>query len=238
MRAGAEAEATKAAAVVNETEAFGRRVSFEKQQSETEFTKKRRQRDEAEELGEIIQRFAELPPTERELRRFDFSAQIAAIIPGKRTREHFVSKLVKAPGAVAAEEPASKKGVYVLRLEDSTYYVGKSTDIEARILQHKSGNGASFTASLGETAVSVALMTRGSIEDLEAWERAETLERMYKHGIRNVRGWMFVTPVLSTEQQELAFQQICARKELCSICGRHTHFAAQCFANGRVAWAI
>ena len=73
---------------------------------------------------------------------------------------------------------------------------------------------------------------------LDQWERLETLERMYKHGIEKVRGWKFTTPVMSQDQHDNAFQQICASKKLCTKCGRGRHFSKNCFANSMAAWAL
>ena len=240
LRAEAEVTSARSAAAVNEAEAFGRKVATEKLQWETEDLRKRKAMDDVMEAGEVIQRFAKASKAERELTRFEFSAQIVSLIPSKRTRDRFVAKLVKASTAdsASASASASASGVYVLKLSDNTYYVGQSTNKEARIEQHRTGGGASFTAELGSTSVSVAPFTMGQTTDLEAWERAETLERMHKHGINNVRGWVYVTPVMSPHQREDAFQQICARKQLCSTCGRPSHFAAQCFANGKATWAL
>ena len=96
--------------------------------------------------------------------------------------------------------------------------------------------GASFTA--GKNAGRVDPFTRRGDRSLDEWERAETLERMYKHGIEKVRGWMFTTPVMSQDQHDNAFQQICASKKLCTKCGRSGHFAKNCFANSMAAWAL
>ena len=242
LRAEAEVTSARSAAAVNEAEAFGRKVATEKLQWETEDLRKRKAMDDVMEAGEVIQRFAKASKAERELTRFEFSAQIVSLIPSKRTRDRFVAKLVKASTAdsasALASASASASGVYVLKLSDNTYYVGQSTNKEARIEQHRTGGGASFTAELGSTSVSTAPFTMGQTTDLEGWERAETLERMHKHGINNVRGWVYVTPVMSPQQREDAFQQICARKQLCSTCGRPSHFAAQCFANGKATWAL
>ena len=73
---------------------------------------------------------------------------------------------------------------------------------------------------------------------LDQWERLETLERMYKHGVEKVRGWIYNTPVMSSNQREDATQQICAYKKLCSKCGRMGHFAAACYANAKAAWML
>ena len=90
--------------------------------------------------------------------------------------------------------------------------------------------------TVGKEAVRVSPYTAPIPGHLEAWERAETLERMFRHGIEKVRGWIFTTPVMSQDQHDNAFQQICASKKLCTKCGRMGHFAAACYANTKAAW--
>ena len=190
----------------------------------------------AEELGEVIKRFAAAPQAEREMQRHAFSAQIASLLPSKGSLVRFVTKLIKAP-APAQTGATSQAGVYVLRLEDGSYYVGESTNKDARVAQHRAGQGASFTAALGATAVREEPLTKDCGGDLEAWERAETLERMHKHGIVKVRGWIFTTPVMSPDQHEEAFRQVCSRKKLCATCGSYGHFASTCYKGARAQWA-
>lgn len=47
-----------------------------------------------------------------------------------------------------AEKPAvSRHFVYVLECSDGTLYTGWTTDVEARVKTHNSGNGAKYTRS-------------------------------------------------------------------------------------------
>ena len=239
FRSEADAASIKAAASVNEAEALARRQSVNRQNDELATAKqaaqerrKRKALEEAAELDDAIKRFVAASPADRAIRRYAFAAQIEPWFPAKRTRDSFVAKLVKAPVLV----PATKAGVYVLRLEDGTYYVGESQDTDVRVAQHLAGEGASVT--VGKDAVRVSPYTAPIPGHLEAWERAETLERMFRHGIEKVRGWMFTTPVMSPDQRESAFEQICVYKKLCTTCGRGGHFAASCFANSKAQWSL
>ena len=96
--------------------------------------------------------------------------------------------------------------------------------------------GASCIGDRGETAVRVEPFTSRGERSLDEWERLETLERMYKHGMEKVRGWMYKTLVMSPMQRDDAAQQICAYKRLCGKCGRVGHFAVACFASTKAAW--
>ena len=122
-------------------------------------------------------------------------------------------------------------GVYVLKNpQHNIYYVGKSDNVRARIGEHLAGTGAVCTREFGPTSVRVSPLTKGSTADLEAWERDETLELMYVHGIDKVRGWVFASSwaKLNQVEHEMAWRQICARKDLCYMCGEKGHFGTQC----------
>jgi predicted GIY-YIG superfamily endonuclease len=127
-------------------------------------------------------------------------------------------------------------GVYVLRTTAGMYYVGKSNDIEARIEDHRRGSGAACLNG-SHFHVVTNLLTSGSVDDLESWERNETLQSMRAYGIDNVRGWMFTSTSLSDDHYHTAFCQICEKFDLCRRCGRNTHFADKCFAGRFDGWA-
>lgn len=139
------------------------------------------------------------------------------------------------PGSPSHCARQTERGVYVLALPDGRYYVGKSRDVAARIAQHAapSSKGGAVCAKLARRRVMP--LTQGSSADLEAWERAETLERMYTHGIDRVRGWMFTTPELSRDMWEAAFREICERFDLCRRCGTKGHFIRECGAHAPLA---
>ena len=127
-----------------------------------------------------------------------------------------------------------KSGVYTLEDSSGRMYVGKSADVAQRVETHRSGEGTQF---VGRDFKVVPNYTQGQHEDLESWERKETLTRMRKHGIDHVRGWMFASVELSDLQRRDAFTQVCEKFDLCRRCGRDSHFADRCFALGKAAWA-
>ena len=136
----AEAASMRAAASVNEVEAYGRRLSFDRQNAELEMAKQQRKRKAREEAEEAIERFAAATPADRSVQRYAFAAQIEPLFPLKRARDSYVAKLVKTPAPPVV--PAQKEGVYVLKLEDGTYYVGASQDTDKRVAQHRAGQVA------------------------------------------------------------------------------------------------
>jgi hypothetical protein len=132
------------------------------------------------------------------------------------------------------KKPRPTPGIYALQDSSGRIYVGKSNDKAARIKQHQNGQGTTF---LSPPFAEIPLSTGGRQEDLETWERNETLSQMHLKGIDQVRGWMFTSPILSPAQKNQAYQQVCEKFDLCRKCGRHTHFANECYARSMAYWA-
>lgn len=84
----------------------------------------------------------------------------------------------------------------------------------------------------------VPTITQGSPDDLESWERNETLAQMHRRGIDRVRGWIFARRELDPSEREHAFTQVCHKFDLCLTCGRNSHFQDKCFARTRAGWAL
>ena len=121
-------------------------------------------------------------------------------------------------------------GIYVLNLDDGVkpfIYVGKSTDITLRLQQHANGNGGAAVVT-GRAFTRIPTVVKGSIDDMEGWERAEVLELMYQYGIDAVRGWKFTLRHMPLHQKLSAFDDVCERFDLCRKCGRGTHFIKDC----------
>ena len=138
----------------------------------------------------------------------------------------------------APAPPPPPSGVYALQTmsgDAPTFYVGKSGNIAKRMQDHRDGMGTPYLG--GCDVARVPLCTEGSVEDLESWERNETLQRMLVFGIDNVRGWMFTTRHLQPEERRAAFAQICEKNDLCRRCGRNSHFVSDCFAKSTAPWA-
>lgn len=109
-------------------------------------------------------------------------------------------------------------------------YVGKSQDLARRLAEHQ-------RAARGAPLRQLALLTRGSRDDLESWERNEVLTRMYRHGLDSTRGWRFTRRgPLSPAEAEAARADIMEKFDLCRRCGRDSHFAAQCYARSNAPW--
>jgi hypothetical protein len=131
----------------------------------------------------------------------------------------------------------SREGIYVLKFNDGakpTFYVGKSKDIDTRVQQHASGEGAGCVS--GRSFTEVKPITSGTSADMESWERSEVLELMYQFGIDAVRGWKYVFSGMPLSQKLSAFDDVCERFDLCRRCGRGSHFVRECEALTTDRW--
>jgi predicted GIY-YIG superfamily endonuclease len=72
---------------------------------------------------------------------------------------------------------------YLLKLVDNKYYVGRTINLEQRMIQHFSGEGAKWTKKYYPIEIL-------EVNDfLHKWQESfETLVTMKKYGIENVRG--------------------------------------------------
>lgn len=118
------------------------------------------------------------------------------------------------------ESHRKRVGVYVLQWPDGNIYVGKSQDIDTRIQQH--------TREKGARPQELPTMTPAILNDLESWERNETLEQMRRHGVEKVRGWMYTSVNLSQDQIDSIDSQLAEKYDLCRVCGQMGHFASRC----------
>ena len=122
-------------------------------------------------------------------------------------------------------------GVYALRnAQTNVCYVGKSTNIENRVLQHQNENRPDVLRR-------ESVLTQGSTNDLESWERNEVLTRMYREGMESVRGWRYTRRgPLTMDEKISARNDIIEKFDLCRRCGLDSHFADKCFARSTAYW--
>ena len=122
-------------------------------------------------------------------------------------------------------------GAYVLRSRETNIcYVGKSENVGQRIIQHQRENSR-------DVLNRESLLTTGSVDDLESWERNEVLTRMYREGMESVRGWRYTRRGrLTADEMISARNDIVEKFDLCRRCGRNSHFADRCFARSPAYW--
>ena len=76
--------------------------------------------------------------------------------------------------------------IYILRLEHGYWYIGRTTNMERRYMQHISGKGAKWTFLHRPLAIHETISLKS-----EKHEDEITIEYMKKYGMHNVRGGKF-----------------------------------------------
>jgi len=119
----------------------------------------------------------------------------------------------------------NKINIYVLRLVDGKYYIGKSVNIMNRFNKHLNGFGAAWTKKYKPISIEKTFTGMSPFE-----EDKITKEYMSEYGIDNVRGGSYVQIELSDNHKDVLNMEIWAAKDLCTICGRKGHFATKCYS--------
>ena len=116
--------------------------------------------------------------------------------------------------------------IYILQLEESKYYVGKTSNPAFRIENHFNSNGSAWTKKYKPMSV---LEIIPNCDDFD--EDKYTLKYMEKYGINNVRGGTFCEIKLSDNNIITLNQMINTINDRCYICGKQDHFANECKNN-------
>ena len=115
--------------------------------------------------------------------------------------------------------------IYILKLEQSKYYVGKSKNVQARFQEHMQGKGSAWTRKYKPVSIDAI------IEDVSPFDEDKQVKiYMSKYGIENVRGGTYITETLTEEQLNSLKAEIWGSNDLCNKCGRKSHFFKDCYA--------
>ena len=115
--------------------------------------------------------------------------------------------------------------IYVLKLKNNKYYVGKTKNTLKRIQSHIQGNGSTWTTKYKP----IEIIEQINGDDFD--EDKYTKMYMKKYGIDNVRGGSYVQIKLSSSQKELLEKEINGCMDACFNCGLKGHFYKNCTIN-------
>lgn len=113
--------------------------------------------------------------------------------------------------------------IYILKLKDNKYYIGKTTNPKFRITNHCNKQGSKWTSKYNPVKL-IEL-----IPDCDNYDEDKyTLLYMKKYGIDNVRGGSFCKIKLSDETKEVINNMILSSSDKCFTCGEEGHFSNNC----------
>jgi len=113
--------------------------------------------------------------------------------------------------------------IYILKLQNDKWYIGKSDNPEKRFLQHKNGSGSAWTNKYRAEELTKV------IENVSPFDEDKfTKEYMSIYGIDNVRGGSYTQIILPDEQKKLIQREIWSMKNLCNNCGSSEHWVRSC----------
>ena len=115
--------------------------------------------------------------------------------------------------------------IYILKLQDNNYYVGKAKDVNKRFQEHISGNGSSWTKKYKPIEIVKVINNCSPFE-----EDKQVKELMSLHGIDKVRGGSYTKIELTKEEKDILQKEIWAAKDVCTRCGNSNHFVKDCYA--------
>lgn len=113
--------------------------------------------------------------------------------------------------------------IYVLKLEQEKYYVGKTEHPNFRLEEHFEFGGCAWTQLYKPIEV-IELISNCSKYDEDKYTKIY----MEQHGISNVRGGSFCKVELSKSDYEILLKMIAGANDKCYICGQKGHFSANC----------
>lgn len=113
--------------------------------------------------------------------------------------------------------------IYILRLEQNKYYIGKTTNPKFRIENHVDMNGSSWTKKYKPIGID------NIIPDCDDYdENKYTILYMDRYGIDNVRGGSFCNVKLDDSTVNFILSMINGTNDKCFGCGVEGHFVKDC----------
>ena len=123
--------------------------------------------------------------------------------------------------------------IYTLQLVRGKYYVGTTTNLKARLKEHRAGEGSIWTSKYKPIGISKTYgVQRKEIDpiDCRMEEDRQVKKLMLREGIDNVRGGTYCEEVITEGVRRVLKRELFHAKGGCLRCGRMNHWARDCYA--------
>lgn len=116
--------------------------------------------------------------------------------------------------------------LYILKLSDNKYYIGKTNDVPQRVQQHFLGKGSKWTSQ------HKPIKLERTIENIDEFDEDKWVKiYMKKHGIDNVRGGTYSSIDLHFTIKHFLQTELDHSENKCFICDRYGHLSVDCVKN-------
>jgi len=117
----------------------------------------------------------------------------------------------------------SKVNIYILKLQEGKYYVGRSYNVPKRLNQHYNGEGSVWTKKYKPICLYKVFLNKTKFD-----EDKYTMIYMSIYGIDNVRGGSFCSIELGGADKYIIKRMICNATDKCVKCEKHGHYFTDC----------
>jgi predicted GIY-YIG superfamily endonuclease len=117
----------------------------------------------------------------------------------------------------------TEEKIYILKLENEKYYVGKTNNLIERLNNHYYGNGSYWTCKYRPVTIIDVIDCKSKFD-----ENNYTKEYMIKYGLNNVRGGAYSNIELTLSQREVLKLEFASLKNSCYNCGSPCHYIGDC----------